>query len=72
MEMFSAHWPLTKASDAEIVFFDLRLNKRLSKQSRERWFETPSRSYDVAVMIINKVSCVPYASLSSDLIILIC
>ena len=23
------------------VFFDLRLNKRLSKQSRRRWFETP-------------------------------
>ena len=26
------------------VFFDLLLNKRLSKQSRQRWFETPSRS----------------------------
>ena len=26
------------------VFFDLRLNKRLNKQSRHRWFETPSRS----------------------------
>ena len=26
------------------VFFDLHLNKRLSKQSRRRWFETPSRS----------------------------
>ena len=26
------------------VFFDLRLNKRLSKQSRGRWFEKPSRS----------------------------
>ena len=26
------------------VFFDLRLNKRLSKQWRHRWFETPSRS----------------------------
>ena len=25
------------------VFFDLRLNKRLSTQSRRRWFETPSR-----------------------------
>ena len=24
------------------VFFDLRLNKRFSKQSRRRWFETPS------------------------------
>ena len=26
------------------VFFDLRLNKRFSKQSRCRWFETPSHS----------------------------
>ena len=25
-------------------FFDLRLNKRLSKQSGRRWFDTPSRS----------------------------
>ena len=26
------------------VFFDLRLNKRLSKQSSHRWFEAPSHS----------------------------
>ena len=26
------------------VFFDLRLNKQSSKQSRRRWFETPSLS----------------------------
>ena len=26
------------------VFFELRMNKRLSKQPRHRWFETPSRS----------------------------
>ena len=25
------------------IFFDLRLNKRLSKQSKRRWFETTSR-----------------------------
>ena len=31
--------PVTRGFD---VFFDLRLNKRLSKQSRRRWFETPS------------------------------
>ena len=32
-------------SDAELrCFFYLRLNKRLSKQSRRLWFETPSRS----------------------------
>ena len=37
--------PHTKASDAGFdVFFDLHLNKRLSKQSRGWWFETPSRS----------------------------
>ena len=35
------HRPVTRGFD---VFFDLRLNKRLSKQSRRRWFETPSRS----------------------------
>ena len=37
--------PLTKASDADFgLFFDRRLNKRLSKQSKRRWFEAPSRS----------------------------
>ena len=45
---FTGHrWiPRTKASDAElcfVVFFDLRLNKRLNKQSWGWWFETPSR-----------------------------
>ena len=36
---------LHNATDAEFyVFFDLHLNKRLSKQSWRRWFETPSRS----------------------------
>ena len=33
MEAFSAHWPVTRS-----------LNKRLSKQSRRRWLETPSHS----------------------------
>ena len=32
--------PVTRSFD---VFFHLRLNRRLSKQSRRRWFETPSR-----------------------------
>ena len=31
-------WPVNSP------FFDLRLNKRLTKQSRHRWFETPSHS----------------------------
>ena len=33
--------PVTRSCD---VFFDLRLNKRLSKQSWGWWFETPSHS----------------------------
>ena len=44
-EEFTAHrWiPFTKASDAELwCFLWSRLNKRLSKPSRRRWFETPS------------------------------
>ena len=41
---FTGHrWiPRTKASDTD-VFFDLRLNKRLSKQWWGWWFETPLR-----------------------------
>ena len=37
---FPAQRPVTRSFD---LFFDLRLNKRLSKQSRGWWFETPSR-----------------------------
>ena len=36
---------ITKASDAELwCFFYLRLDKRFSKQSSRRWYETPPRS----------------------------
>ena len=38
---FPAQRPVTGSFD---VFFDLRLNKRLSKQSWGWWFEKPSRS----------------------------
>ena len=38
---FPSQRPVTRSFD---VFFDLRLNKRLSKQSRRWWFETPSCS----------------------------
>ena len=44
---FTGHrWiPLTKAGDVELrCFFDLHLNKRLSKQSWGWWSETPPRS----------------------------
>ena len=37
---FPSQRPVTRSSD---IFFDLRLNKMLSTQSRRRWFETPSR-----------------------------
>ena len=40
-------WPMNSPHKGQwrgamIFCFDLRLNKRLSKQSRRRWFETPS------------------------------
>ena len=38
---FPSQRPVTRSFD---VFFDLRLNKRLSKQSKRRWFETSSCS----------------------------
>ena len=38
---FPSQRPVTRSFG---VFFDLRLNKRLSKQSRHAWFETPLRS----------------------------
>ena len=38
---FPAQRPMTRSFD---VLFDLRLNKRLSKQAKRRWFYTPSRS----------------------------
>ena len=38
---FPAQRPVTRSFD---VFFDLRLNKRLSKNSWGWWFEMPSRS----------------------------
>ena len=38
---FPSQRPVTRGFD---VFFDLRLDKRLSKQSRRWWFKTQSRS----------------------------
>ena len=38
---FPRYWPFVRGFD---VFFDLRPDKRLSKQSRGWWFETPSHS----------------------------
>ena len=39
--IFPSQRPVTRCFND---FFDLCLNKRLNKQSRRRWFETPSRS----------------------------
>ena len=57
METFSAlqafcvgNWPVTgefpsqRSLTRSFDFFYLRQNKRLSKQSKRRWFDTPSRS----------------------------
>ena len=38
---FASERPMAQSFD---LFFDLRLNKRLSKQSKILWFDTPSRS----------------------------
>ena len=37
-----AQWPVTRSFD---IFFDLRMNKRLGKQSWGWWFEIQSRSF---------------------------
>ena len=46
---FMCYWPFACPSQSPVTrsfdaFFDLRLNKRSSKHSIRRWFETPSRS----------------------------
>ena len=45
---FPTQRPVTRSFD---VFFDLRLNKRLSKQPWGWWFETHRAPYDVIVMV---------------------
>ena len=47
-----ARRPVTRSFE---VFFDLRLNKCLSKQSGGWWFETPLRQYNVTVMIAETI-----------------
>ena len=44
---FLSQRPVARSFD---VFFDLRLNKRLCKQSRRRWFHTRRAHYDVTLM----------------------
>ena len=45
---FPSQRPVTQSFD---IFFDLRLNKRLNKQSGRRWFETHRDHHDVIVII---------------------
>ena len=51
---FPSQRPVTRNFN---VFFDPRLNKRLSKHSWGWWFETPSRRYDVTAMSLSHVTC---------------
>ena len=49
MEAFSRYWPFVRGIHRPVtrsvdVFFELRVNKRLSKLSGSRWYEAPSRS----------------------------
>ena len=54
---FPAQRPVTRSFD---IFFDLRLNKRLSKQSRGWWFEMRSRPYcDVIIMAKSNITSWP-------------
>ena len=49
---FPSKRPVTRSFD---VFFDLRLNKRLSKQSRHRWLRHHRAHYDVTGMCIQNL-----------------
>ena len=58
---FPSQRPVTRSFD---VFFDLLLDKRLSKPSRRQWLETPSRSLwchcnGAAVADMPKLLCTP-------------
>ena len=73
---FPAQRPVTRSFD---VFFDLRLNKRLSKQSWGWWFETLSRPlwrhYNVIpwiVCTINGMYRVSFDNILTISTILIC
>ena len=64
---FPAQRPVTRSFD---VFFDLGLNRQLSKQWRRRWFETPSRSLwcHCNGYIYNGLRCsLPYTFISNKL-----
>ena len=65
---FPSQRPVTQSFD---VFFDLRLNKRLSKQSKRWWFETQSpsllRNCKVDPDTVYKTSGRPFANATCQL-----
>ena len=65
---FPSQRPVTQSFD---IFFDLRLNKLLSKQSRRRWFEMPLHSlwhHCNVHQISNSQKVTSYHSLTDKLI----
>ena len=60
---FSAQRPVTRSFD---VFFDLNLNKQLSKQSRGWWFETPSGSLWRQCNVFNHIIEVIFGDICSE------
>ena len=63
---FPSQRPLTRSFD---VFFDVRLNKWLNKQSRRRWFETPSRHSQMHLKVGGDSWYLPIATLLLVLIV---
>ena len=61
---FPSQRPVMRSFD---FFFDLRLNKQLSKQSRHWWFETPSRS-----IILSSMTTMSLQSLLGTLLLPMC
>ena len=59
--------PVTRSFD---VFFDLRLNKRLSKQSRGWWFETQSRPLWHSLNVITVLFCFVLVWLYENVIVI--
>ena len=53
---FPTQTPVMRSFD---VFFDLRLNKQLSKQSWGWWFETPSSQLGRHCNVLGKIAPVP-------------
>ena len=62
---FPSQRPVTRIFD---VLFGLHLNKRLSKQSRRRWFETPSDSLWRHCNDNTTYTCISYNMRSSCLL----